>query len=403
VPLIHHDTSRVFFPKDYDQSSTLTLPALFSIHGGGFAIGNARGDDDINRHLADSQNIIVIALGYSKAPQHPFPTGIYDLEAVILAVLDDESLPITRVGKSYAHSVSGPSGAHNGMAKGQGPLTAEEEARGTKISQTAILGFSAGGNLAMAVAQLPSLRSHSNGPRAAISVYGPMDVTLTLEQKMSNRPYKPELSYPGNATVDFLAPLAASFDWGYVPYGADRRNKLLSPLFALKGSTRREGAEDGTESLPPFLGFVAGELDMLAFENWEMACRAVQQSPDVKSGKRQIPVPDRESKDKSLSICGTEEPSPEPNGKLRTDDTRFAFEETWDEAGETGTEEARKGDGTRGVKWLLVPDVVHSFDNAVVRLTWRNNVSAKDAEAKTIAYVDELGRWLRETVWKIEY
>jgi acetyl esterase/lipase len=109
-------------PRSYKKTSQATLPTLFTIHGGGFCIGHQRDDDEWNRAFANTQSVLVISLNYSKAPAHPFPTGLHDLEALLLAALADTSLPIDR-------TTDGPT------------------------SRTAILGFSAGANLALSVSR----------------------------------------------------------------------------------------------------------------------------------------------------------------------------------------------------------------------------------------------------------
>lgn len=116
-------TLSIFFPSSYDQTSPATLPALFTIHGGGFCLGHQRDDDEWNRTFADTHSVLVISLNYSKAPTYPFPTAPHDIEALVLAALEDASLPIDR----SAHAPA---------------------------SRTAILGFSAGGNLALSVSRM---------------------------------------------------------------------------------------------------------------------------------------------------------------------------------------------------------------------------------------------------------
>ncbi|KAK3935259.1 Alpha/Beta hydrolase protein [Diplogelasinospora grovesii] len=335
---------RIFFPASYDQTSPNTLPTLFTIHGGGFCIGHIRDDDEWNRAFADGQDVLVVSLNYSKAPQAPFPTALHDVEALILAVLDDESLPIDRT----EHS-----------AKGQGV---------GRLSRTAVLGFSAGGNLALSVTQLPSIRTHANAPAAAMSVYGCLDLSVAPRDKLPNRPFKPKLPPPRGDSVDALIKLIPTFDWSYIPYGHDLRDPLLSPAHAQR------------EDLPPFVGIVAAELDVLAHESWRLACRL--------SSRRE--VPDRESNDPAWRVCGRQEISSSRPGKLELDDQRFAFEDT-------------RGNDRGGVKWLLVPDVTHGFDNPHIRsLMAAGEVNTiKDAEQKTTAYVDEMGRWLKRTVWRL--
>jgi len=57
-----HLPVRIFFPSSYDQTSPLTLPTLFTIHGGGFCLGTAADDDVWNAQFASSHATLVIAL-----------------------------------------------------------------------------------------------------------------------------------------------------------------------------------------------------------------------------------------------------------------------------------------------------------------------------------------------------
>ncbi|HWI44255.1 MAG TPA: alpha/beta hydrolase [Nocardioides sp.] len=54
------------------------LPALLWIHGGGFVFGAARQDDQRCAQLADDLGIIVAAVDYRLAPEHPFPAALED-------------------------------------------------------------------------------------------------------------------------------------------------------------------------------------------------------------------------------------------------------------------------------------------------------------------------------------
>jgi hypothetical protein len=193
---------------------------------------------------------------------------------------------------------------------------------------------------------------------------------------MANRPVKPSLPPPRggkDAEVDPLSGLAPTFDWSYIPYGHDLRDPLLSPAYAAQ------------EDLPPFVGVVAAELDMLAHESWRLACRL---SRDRGGRKGRAVVPDRTSRDERERVCGRRETGRRRGALEDINDARFGWEESWD-------------GGTRGVKWLLVPDVLHGFDNPHIRGLMGGDVMIKDAQMKTRAYVDEVGNWLRERVWRI--
>ncbi|KAL2167132.1 hypothetical protein VTG60DRAFT_1687 [Thermothelomyces hinnuleus] len=177
-----HLPVRIFFPSSYDQTSPVTLPTLFTIHGGGFCLGHQRDDDEWNRAFADSYSVLIISLNYSKAPTYPFPAAPHDVEALLLAALEDASLPIDRSARAPA-------------------------------SRTAILGFSAGGNLTLSVSQLPAVRAHPLAPRAAITVYGCLDLSCPPHEKLQIRPYKPALRAPRGDPRVGSAPTTGTGTW----------------------------------------------------------------------------------------------------------------------------------------------------------------------------------------------
>lgn len=53
-------------------------PILLFFHGGGWCIGNRFDDFQANRAIAVENDIIVISVDYRLAPEHPFPTAVYD-------------------------------------------------------------------------------------------------------------------------------------------------------------------------------------------------------------------------------------------------------------------------------------------------------------------------------------
>ena len=53
-------------------------PALLWIHGGGYVIGNAAGDDRLCRALVDALGIVVASADYRLAPEHPYPAPVED-------------------------------------------------------------------------------------------------------------------------------------------------------------------------------------------------------------------------------------------------------------------------------------------------------------------------------------
>ncbi|KAG8164010.1 hypothetical protein KVR01_005928 [Diaporthe batatas] len=396
---------RIFFPRTFDQTSPQTLPTILTVHGGGFCIGTSRDDDGWNRRAADSQGVLVVALPYAKAPRAPFPAGLADLEALYLAVLADESLPIDRTSSS----------SRGGKGKGRG------RARG----RIALAGFDAGANLALALSQMPAVRGDNNNnddnnnnnssgpaPTAVVSICGILDLSRPAGAKARNRPYKPGLPAPRGGAADVLAPTYPAYAWGYVPYGQDLRDPLLSPAFAAQ--QQQHGGGGGGGGLPPHVCLVAAELDMLAHESWRMACRLVAEGGvargDGRRARWRVPDPDADpDADGAQAVCGRAQASA-VRGALEMEELgggggggvdaedglgprrRFGFEVVW--GGGDGED-----DQGGSVRWVLVPDVVHGFDRAPWRYGGEETV--RDAELKTVAYVDAVGGWLRETVWGV--
>jgi acetyl esterase/lipase len=189
--------------------------------------------------------------------QGPYPGPTNDIEALLLAALADPSLSPIRV--------------------------------------AALLGWSAGGNLTLSVAQRPVVRA-TGKIRALVPVYPDLDFTVPEETKIAGRRYKPALGgYRGDGK-DFVAELGDVFTWAYLPLGADRRDPGLSALFAPR------------ESMPESIFMLGVELDILGQEAWRAACRW---------GGRRVPevaeVPGKEE------VVG--------KGELVLEDERFAWED----------------------------------------------------------------------------
>ncbi len=328
----------MFLPDTLDHGTTEKLPAVFTIHGGGFVLGDPSENDTWNSLFANRANVVVVSLNYRKAPVVQFPTPIHDLEALVEAVLADDELPIDG-------------------------------------SRLAVAGFSAGGNLALALAQLPSMRGRF---RAAVPHYPAADMTVSREVKERTRRYKPELGGFRARPVDYLLPLAPLFDWAYVPRGADMSDPLLSPVFA------------AAETLPPYIFMIGCELDMLVGENRRMICKlagrpgdAVDEHEDAvdeqEDGGGGGGVAEKKGGDKTIPPRVGRQELGEP-GELILDDERFHFEDRTPSGG--------------AFKWLLVPDAVHGFDHDIPMLT-KDADLWEDASAKRDKVHKMIAEWLR--------
>ena len=60
------------------RSAGAPRPALLWIHGGGYVIGSAAQDDGTGRYFAEQVGVVVAAVDYRLAPEHPFPTPLHD-------------------------------------------------------------------------------------------------------------------------------------------------------------------------------------------------------------------------------------------------------------------------------------------------------------------------------------
>ncbi|EAW07387.1 alpha/beta hydrolase fold protein [Aspergillus clavatus NRRL 1] len=203
--------TRVFYPRSYHSAQRQLLPLYLNIHGGGFVLGDATIDDPFCSAWANRTGMLVVSLNYRKAPLHPFPTATWDVAEVAKSVLADDSLPIDH-------------------------------------SRIAIGGFSAGGNLALSASQLPGLKGRIN---AAVIYYPIVDFSHPPNEKLDSRPYQ-------GGPADTLEKTSWWLDWGYVSVGQNRRDPLLSPVYA------------GRDELPPWIYMIGAQWDMLRLETQQM-------------------------------------------------------------------------------------------------------------------------------------
>jgi acetyl esterase/lipase len=58
-------------------------PGVLYVHGGGYVIGSAAMGDAFCRPLARHLDVVVVAVGYRLAPEHPYPTPLEDAYAAL--------------------------------------------------------------------------------------------------------------------------------------------------------------------------------------------------------------------------------------------------------------------------------------------------------------------------------
>ena len=82
-------------------------PILIFVHGGGWAIGSIATHDHIARWLAAEIGGRVIQIEYSLAPEHPYPTAVNEVAAVIAATLAEaRRLPVLVAGDSAGANIA---------------------------------------------------------------------------------------------------------------------------------------------------------------------------------------------------------------------------------------------------------------------------------------------------------
>jgi len=161
-----------------------SLPALIHFHGGGWVICDLDTHDGFCRSLANAAGCAVVSVDYRLAPEHRYPAALEDCYAVLEYVW--------------------------------------RNAAGLRLDPTrlGVIGDSAGGNLAAAVA-LKARDAGEPALRAQILTYPALD---------------PRCEHPSmqeNAEGYFLTQSAMRWFWGhYMGEGCDPRDPYLAPLYA---------------------------------------------------------------------------------------------------------------------------------------------------------------------------
>jgi acetyl esterase len=216
----HQDVSRVIdtvYPgpagpqkaRIYIPEAQGPLPVVVYFHGGGFIAGDLAVAEEPNRALANDAGAIVVAAGYRLAPEHPFP-----------AATDDTFAALQWVAENIAQYDGDP-------------------------SRIAVMGDSAGGNLAAVAAQRCR---DDGGPSLSgqVLVYPVIDSTAELDSRAEFK----EGFVITSADLD-------SFWAHYLPTPEDADNPLATPSRtdslaglppALVISTEYEVARDEAEA-----------------------------------------------------------------------------------------------------------------------------------------------------------
>jgi acetyl esterase len=75
----------------YSPDAIGPWPVLLYVHGGGFVIGDLETHDKVCRTLCHHAGMLVVAVDYRLAPEHPFPAAPDDAEATLRWVLANVS------------------------------------------------------------------------------------------------------------------------------------------------------------------------------------------------------------------------------------------------------------------------------------------------------------------------
>lgn len=190
---------------------TTPSPVLLNFHGSGFVIPAHGSDDIFCRLIAQKTKDTVLDIQYRLAPEHPFPAAPHDVEDAIKYVL--------------AHP--------------------EEYDQ----SQLSLSGFSAGGNLALAV--LSSTTLPQNIVHSVLAFYPPVDLSIEPSKKVQPDP-------SGKNVIP--APVASIFNACYVGKH-DKKDPMVSPAFM------------DVARVPKNLLLITCAYDTLAFETETFAKR----------------------------------------------------------------------------------------------------------------------------------
>lgn len=90
------------------------LPAILSLHGGGYVVGSPDVDHAWNLMLSRELPALVVSVDYRLAPEHPFPAGLEDCYAVLCRLAKDA----TELGIRADRIAVGGDSAGAGLAAG---------------------------------------------------------------------------------------------------------------------------------------------------------------------------------------------------------------------------------------------------------------------------------------------
>jgi monoterpene epsilon-lactone hydrolase len=193
-----------------DLADTTASGTLFHLHGGGFALGSARGSVGLASALARRSGLRAVSIDYRLAPENPYPAAVQDATAAYRALVEQTG------------------GADRIVVSGE----------------------SAGGNLAIEL--LIAARAEGLARPAAAVVFSPMtDLTVSGESFTSKAGADPNIS----------AAAIRTRVGDYLGGRTDPADPLVSPIFA------------DLTGLPPLL-IQAGSHEVLLDDATRLAVKA---------------------------------------------------------------------------------------------------------------------------------
>jgi acetyl esterase/lipase len=182
IPFAHPD-GKALYLDIYRPAQVGKYPGIISIYGGAWQRGSPASDDNFNRYIA-ARGYVVWAISYRHAPAYHFPTQLNDVRSAL----------------SY--------------------IKTQAASHETDLDRMAIIGRSAGAQLAMLAAYAPT----PFPLRAVVDYYGPVDLTAGYD-----RPPVPDPIESKSTLVKFL---------GGTPQQLAKLYRQASPINAVRFSFR---------------------------------------------------------------------------------------------------------------------------------------------------------------------
>jgi len=190
IPALNHIIpARVYYPEQEKTDGTL-LPTIIFLHGGGWSLGDLDCYHDLMRDLADLSGAIFISVDYRLSPEFKYPSGLDDAYHATLWAFDN---------------VASLGGDH------------------TKL---AIMGDSAGGNLALVAAN----RLHQTTLLRLVALYL---IYPVLDVYSSHETYQSRLDFGDGEYLLAREAIDGTRDW-YLNEDNNASDPEISPIFLPK-------------------------------------------------------------------------------------------------------------------------------------------------------------------------